>query len=113
QHEPNVRGKDEINLKTDPAPDLVIEVDITRSSINRMGIYAVLRVPEVWRFDGQSLTFQTRQTDGSYAPMTQSLAFPKVTPAEVMRFLNLRGQLDETAIVRQAREWAAQQGAAP
>ena len=33
----------------------------------------------------------------------------EVTPADIERFLALRGQLDETAIVRQAREWAAQQ----
>lgn len=113
QHEPDVRGKDEINLKTDPAPDLVIEVDITRSSINRMAIYAVMGVSEIWRFDGQSLTFQSRQPDGSYAPLAQSIAFSGVTPADVPRFLDLRGKEDETAIVKQAREWAAQRKGKP
>jgi Uma2 family endonuclease len=108
-HEAQVRGKDHIDLRADPPPDLVIEVDISRSSLDRMAMYALLRVPEVWRFDGQALTFQARQADGSYATCLASLAFPQVTPADIAGFLALRAQLDETAIVRQAREWAARQ----
>jgi Uma2 family endonuclease len=43
-----------LDLTVDPAPDLVIEVDITRSSLDKLPIYAALRVPEVWRYtDGQ------------------------------------------------------------
>ena len=49
-HEAEVRGKTIIDLRTDPPPDLAIEVDISRSSLDRMGIYAKLRVPEVWRW---------------------------------------------------------------
>jgi Uma2 family endonuclease len=109
QHEPQVRGKDHIDLRIDPPPDLVIEVDITRSSVDRMGIYSVVRVPEVWRHDGQGLTFLVRQADGSYASAAHSLAFPQVTPADVAGFLAQRGQLDETALVRLVREWAARQ----
>jgi Uma2 family endonuclease len=108
QHEAQVRGRDDIDLRTDPPPDLVIEVDISRSSINRMNIYGKLGVPEVWRFDGQALSFLARQPDGSYADIPQSLAFLQVAPGDVTALLALRGQLDETAIVRQAREWAAQ-----
>jgi Uma2 family endonuclease len=107
QHEAAVRGRDQIDPRTDPAPDLVIEVDITRSSLNRLAIYGRMNVPEVWRHDGQALTILARQADGTYAAVTHSLAFPRVTPADVEGFLALRGQQDETSIVRQAREWAA------
>ena len=54
---PQVAGRDHIDLRTDPPPDLAIEVDVTSSSLNRMGIYAALAVPEVWRLDGPALTF--------------------------------------------------------
>ena len=41
-------------MTVDPPPDLVIEVDITRSSLDKLSIYAALRVPEVWRYtDGE------------------------------------------------------------
>lgn len=114
-HEPLVRGKDHLDLRIDPPPDLVIEVDISRSSLDRMGIYAKLQVPEVWRYDDQTLTFHARQADGSYHPQTHSLAFPQVAATDVLGFLGLRSQFDETALVQQARAWAARQagGAAP
>jgi Uma2 family endonuclease len=66
-NEPRVRGLYRLNLRTDPPPDLVVEVDVTRSSLNRMAIYAALGVPEVWRLDVASLTFHLLQADGQYA----------------------------------------------
>ena len=41
--EPLMRGKQRIDLRVDPPPDLTIEVDVASSSVNRMGIYAALR----------------------------------------------------------------------
>ncbi len=108
QNEARVRGKDHVDLRSDPPPDLVIEVDIRSSSLNRMGIYADLGVPEVWRHDGQALTFQVLQSDKSYATTPSSRAFPRVTPANVTALLALRNTSDETAMLRQARAWVAQ-----
>src|SRR5262249_43787527 len=48
-------GQDTIDLATDPPPDLVVEVDITHPSLDKFPIYASLRVPEVWRHDGDTL----------------------------------------------------------
>src|SRR5438132_343667 len=41
-------GRRDLNLRRDPPPDLAIEVDVTRSSLDRLSIYAALLVPEVW-----------------------------------------------------------------
>lgn len=103
-----VRKRDAIDLRVDPAPDLAVEIDITRSSINRMAIYAALNVPEVWRFDGQALTFHVLGAAGQYAESSHSLTFPQLTPDDLLAFLNLRGQMDENAIVRQFRTWVRQ-----
>jgi Uma2 family endonuclease len=43
----------EINLNVDPAPDLVVEVDITHTDLNKMALYAGLGVQEFWRFHGR------------------------------------------------------------
>jgi Uma2 family endonuclease len=107
-NEPLVRGKTKIDLRTDPPPDLALEVDVTHSSLNRMAIYAALRVPEVWRFDGQTLTFHVLGPDGKYTLATHSLTFPQVAAADVAGFLGLRGQMDENAVVRQFRAWVRQ-----
>ena len=75
-HEPLVRGKDDIDLSVDPPPDLTIEIELTKSRRSRMGIYAALRVPEVWRFDGQQLTVNQLGTDGNYVVCDRSRYFP-------------------------------------
>jgi Uma2 family endonuclease len=108
-NEAQVRGKRRLDFRTDPPPDLAIEVDVTHSSLDRMGIYAALRVPEVWRYENQRLTFNVLQSDGNYAEQPRSLAFPLVTPSDLLRFLALRGQMDENAINRQFRTWVRQQ----
>ena len=48
-----VADRSQLNLETDPPPDLAIEIEITRNVLDRLGIYAALGVPEVWRFDGE------------------------------------------------------------
>jgi Uma2 family endonuclease len=111
--EPRVRNKRRIDLRVDPPPDLAIEVDVIRSSLNRMGIYAALGVPEVWRLDGPALTFHALQADGRYVATTHSRAFPLVAPADLLTFLALRGQMDENAVVRQFRAWVRQHAPPP
>jgi Uma2 family endonuclease len=106
--EPLVRGKARLSLRSDPPPDLAIEVDVTHSSVDRMGIYAALGIPEVWRDDGQVLAFHVLGADGTYAITADSRAFPRVTAANLSGFLSLRGQMDANAIIRQFRAWARQ-----
>jgi Uma2 family endonuclease len=111
-HELPMRGKRNLNLRVDPPPDLAIDMDVASSLLNRMGIYAALRVPEVWRFDNSVLSFHALGADGRYAKHSPSLAFPLLTPAVVVSFLALRITLDETTLIRRFREWVRQQIAA-
>jgi Uma2 family endonuclease len=103
-----VRGKDRINLRTDPPPDLALEIDVTHSSLNRMAIYAALRVPEVWRLENQRVICYLLGTDGRYSASTSSRAFPGLDPAELSPFLAMRRQMDDNAVVRQFRAWVRQ-----
>ncbi len=52
QNEERIRGKPRIDLDVDPPPDLVIEIDITSPSLNKLSIYARMGVFEIWRHDG-------------------------------------------------------------
>jgi Uma2 family endonuclease len=107
-----VRGKTTIDLRTDPPPDLALEIEVSRSALNRLKMYEALGVPEVWRFDGQTLTFHVLGPDGKFAVGTHSRAFPGLRADDVARFFALRGQLDENAIIRQFRAWVRQRIAA-
>ena len=55
QHEPQMWDKKKINFKVDPPPDLAIEVEVTRKLLDKMGIYAAFRVPELWCWSGNTL----------------------------------------------------------
>lgn len=107
--EPLVRGKDEIDLAVDPPPDLVVEVEISRSAVNRMGIYAAIRVPEVWRFNGERLRVYHLTADGDYAEADHSQFFPFVPIKEIEAFLLRRNEMDETSLVKAFRRWVREQ----
>jgi Uma2 family endonuclease len=71
-----IRGKrGNLDLAVDPPPDLAVEVEISRSALNRMEIYAALGVPEVWRFDGEIFTVQLLRADRFYELSQSSRAF--------------------------------------
>lgn len=103
-HEVLMRGHDEFDPLIHPAPDLVVEVDITSPSLKRLPIYAAMRVPEVWRHDGQVLHFLELQGD-RYVERDHSIRFPQLTPADLQRFLDLRNQMDENRLVSEFRQW--------
>ena len=107
-----VRGKDKIDLRRDPPPDLALEVDISYSTLDRMTIYAALRVPEVWRYDGRALDFWILGLDGRYAAAARSKAMPQVASADLTGLLALRGGMDENALFRHFQSWARQRFAA-
>jgi len=109
QSEALVRGKTEIDLRTDPPPDLALEVDITRSSLNRLRIYAALGIPEVWRLERQVPVCYLLGLDERYKVSQTSKAFSGLRPAELSSFLALRGQLDENAIAQKFRAWVQEE----
>lgn len=106
QHEPQVRGKLEFDLRHDPPPDLAIEVDLRQHALDRQLVYAALGIPEVWRFEGNVVETVLLQADDSYRVSSTSAAFPFLKPAELKQFLDLFGTLDHNSIVRRVREWA-------
>lgn len=108
-NEPLIRGKTEIDLTIDPPPDLILEVDISRDSRSRLGIYAALRVPEVWRFDGQTLFVHRLGADGNYALADRSRYFPQVPLEDLVAFIHRRTEMDENSLIREFRAWLRQQ----
>jgi Uma2 family endonuclease len=104
-HAEQLAEKEEIDLNTDPTPDLAIEIDITRSSLDRQGIYAALGVPELWRFDGESLRVLRLRDDRTYEPCTASPTFPFLPLGDVVRLLKQGATMDQSRWGRMVREW--------
>lgn len=101
---PRLLGKTRLDLRIDPPPDLAIEVDSTHSSLDRMSIYAALGVPEVWRLSSGGLEFRVLE-DGTYRVHPKSLSFPRLSSADLVKFLEQLKEADSTALAKQFRNW--------
>ncbi|MHB1425195.1 MAG: Uma2 family endonuclease [Gemmataceae bacterium] len=76
-----------VDFSIDPPPDLALEVDVTRSCLNRLGIYAALGVSEVWRFDGENWHIHCLTVNRTYEERLQSNVLPFVDLSEVTPLL--------------------------
>lgn len=74
-----VIGKRHIDLEADPAPDIVVEIDIANESLGKFAIYAALLVREIWRYDGETMHFHQLAGD-AYREISESPSFPGLTP---------------------------------
>ncbi len=101
-NEAAVRGKT-VDLAMDPPPDLVVEVDITNTDIDKNALYAAMGVPEFWRYDGQLLKIYSLR-DGEYQESESSLALPEVPKALLYQFLQDCDERGETASKRRLRD---------
>jgi Uma2 family endonuclease len=94
QNQPKVAGKI-VDFSQDPPPDLVVEVDITHTDIDKNRLYASMGVPEFWRFNGQELKIYTLQ-EATYVECDRSPTFPWVQKEYLYNFLE-EAQQDEIA----------------
>jgi Uma2 family endonuclease len=108
ENEDVVWDKQQIDLNQDPPPDLVVEIDVTSSSIDRLSLYASLGVPEVWRYNGNRLIIYQLEAQ-EYTERDVSPTFPFLSQVEMLRFLELRRTTKENALIRLFREWVRSQ----
>ncbi|MGV2390408.1 MAG UNVERIFIED_CONTAM: Uma2 family endonuclease [Microcystis novacekii LVE1205-3] len=88
----------EIDFATDPPPDLVVEVDITSTDLDKNRLYAALGVPELWRYNGRQWRIFWWQ-DGDYQECDSSPTFPWVEKDCLYQFL-AQARQDEIAAER-------------
>ncbi|EIJ43863.1 hypothetical protein BegalDRAFT_3037 [Beggiatoa alba B18LD] len=103
EHEPQIRGKDRLDLKIDPPPDLAIEIDIT--SETWISTYEALAVPELWRYDGHELHIYVLQ-EGHYVQTEQSLHFPQFPVVQAIPdYLQQTKVAGRNKVMRAFRAW--------
>lgn len=101
-----VRDRLQIDLQDAPPPDLVVEVDYQSGSLDKLPIYAVLGVPEVWRWHREVLSLY-RLVDGSFIDIEHSHALPGFPIVALREGLTQRHQVDETRLIRAFRQHLA------
>ncbi len=102
------KGARNINLSQDPAPDLVIEIDISHMSTSKTEIYAAMGVAELWRFYKDKVEiYHLKQ--GSYQLASKSLTFPMLASEDLAGWLDLHKEIDDNALIRTVRKWLRKQ----
>ena len=96
---------DHIDLEVDPPPDLTVEIDLTNEARDRIRVFAALKIPEVWRFDGEVLEVLRLQAAGDYQIVPQSKVFSWVSMEGVSRFLRDSSIGDDNQWAKAFRRW--------
>jgi Uma2 family endonuclease len=104
QNEAQVRGRT-VKLGEDPPPDLVLEVDVTTSVLDRFPIYAALGFPEIWQYVNGDLLIHLLQKNGQYTVARKSSALPMVSVEKLVEHLDRCHETDETTWIRAFRQW--------
>ena len=100
-----MRSRRDYDPDRDPPPDLIVEVDITSSSEDRIEFYRRLRVPEVWRYADEIVHFYGLVQNGRYRKLKRSRFFPLLTSDDLTRFLALRDKMDDTELELEFERW--------
>ncbi|MBE9067505.1 Uma2 family endonuclease [Leptolyngbya cf. ectocarpi LEGE 11479] len=106
QNQPQVAGRT-VDLAVDPPPDLVVEIDISHTDIDKNALYAAMGVPEFWRFDGKFWRiYQLRKN--AYVEVDSSPTFPMVAKEKLYEFLSVCQQSEVDAEIN-FRTWVREQ----
>jgi Uma2 family endonuclease len=104
-NEAAVRGKRRLDLTVDPPPDLVIEADLTRSSIDKLALYAAFGVPEVWRCDAARVAILGLEGD-RYVERGESRWLTGVTGMDLSALVLASWETSQRVWVKRVRAWA-------
>jgi Uma2 family endonuclease len=107
-----MQGKIEIRVPADPAPDLLVEVALTKSQLDKLPIYAALGIPEVWRYvttDDKEMmkgTLLVYLLQGDrYVESNRSAVFPVLSADRILQFLQESDSISLAASIRLLRSW--------
>lgn len=107
-HVREVRGKATLDLTIDPPPDLVVEIDVTKSSLDKLSIFARFGIREVWRYDGTRLVVFVLMAS-EYVERQASDVLPGLTGEAVTRFIEEARKLERPAWLQRLRAWVRSQ----
>ncbi len=110
QSEARIRGLREVDLSDHPPPDLILEIEMSRSAINKLELFASMGIPEIWRYDGEHVTILVLVKD-HYEASSSSLALSLLTSGAIARFLVDSRTMLSPAWSRMVSAWIREQRA--
>jgi len=103
-----MRGPVNIDMATQPPPDLAVEVEVSHSADDALLVYARLGVPEVWRFDADdwTLTICLLDEGGIYRAYPVSRGLPALGAEDIIGQLRMAEPLGADRWSEQLAPWA-------
>jgi Uma2 family endonuclease len=109
---PSLPHKPAIYLPQDPTPDLLVEVALTPSKLDKLPLYASLAIPEVWRYittagedvlKGKLLIYYLQ--GDRYISQSHSSIFLRLSGDRILEFLEQSDSMSLSAALRLLRAW--------
>jgi Uma2 family endonuclease len=110
--EPAVKSKLQLDLTHAPIPDLIVEIGLTKSNIEKQVVYAALGIPEVWRYittaddnvlKGRLLIYQLQED--RYVASSRSGIFAFLSADRILEFLEQSDTMSLATALRVLRSW--------
>jgi Uma2 family endonuclease len=98
-------GRKEFDPALDPVPELIIEVEYTRSALNRMPMFAEVGIQEVWRMSEAGLVVYRLQTDGNYSEVKESGCLGNLPISELSQLVLADPPLDSVERMDRLLAW--------
>jgi Uma2 family endonuclease len=95
----------QLDFETDPPPDIAVEIDVHHDSRSKFPIYAALGVPEIWRYDGRTMTIHhlakdTTERESGYVEQATSTGLPMLTAQTLTEMIErMRSEGELTALL--------------
>jgi Uma2 family endonuclease len=102
----------EIHLPADSPPDLLVEVALTQTKLEKLPLYTRLAIPEVWRYittAGENVLkgkLEIYHLQGDrHTPQRHSTVFPGVSSDRILEFIEQSDSMSLSASLRLLRAW--------
>jgi Uma2 family endonuclease len=100
-----VRKRPQIDLRRDPPPDVVVEIEITSPAIDKLSIFAAAAVPEVWLYRDDRVEILALESK-TYQKKMESSFLPVVTDEVLTSFVRSSRTMTSVEWIKAVRTWA-------
>lgn len=86
----------------------MLEVNYSRLKIDKLSLYASIRIPEFWRYNGTVLRIYTL-SNNQYSEVELSHTFAPVSVREIPQFIQESQKIGQLAAKKAFRTWVRKQ----